>query len=80
MSDFLKGIVEFKATSEVEAYDRKVSKWLEEAKEGGYAEQLLDEMIFFAQKAEEKIAKEQAKVLEERKTGYADGSRSCELK
>lgn len=80
MSDFLKGILEFRSTSEVEAYDKKVSKWLEEAKEGGFAEQLLDEMIFFAQKAEEKILNNSIKVAEEKKSGYADGSRSATLK
>lgn len=80
MSDFLKGVLEFRVTSECEAYDKKVSKWLEECKGGGFAEQVLDEMIFYAKKMEDKIAKEQAKILEERKTGYVDGSRSCEIK
>ena len=78
MSDFLKGIVEFRASSEVEAYDKVVSKWFIEAKENGFAEQLLDELIFYAQKMEEKIHK--PKELEERKNLQGDGSRSCFLK
>ena len=61
MSKFLDAIVEFRSTSEVEAYDKKVSKWLEEAKEGGFAEQLLDEMIFYAKKIEEAQIKSSSK-------------------
>ena len=80
MSDFLKGILEFRASSEIEAYDKKVSKWLLEAKEGGYAEQLLDEMIFFAEKAEKRQVEEATKNNEEKKFGFSDGSRIATLK
>lgn len=80
MKKFLEAILEFRASSEVEAYDKKVSRWLEEAKEGGFAEQLLDEMIFYAKKAEEKQALEISKGIEERKLEHRDGSRSCDLK
>ena len=80
MIKFLEGFVEFRATSEIEAYDKTVSKWLEEAKEGGFADQLLDEMIFYAKKAEAKKAQDAVKREAEKKSEHADGSRTAFLR
>ena len=79
---FLDAIVEFRSTSEVEAYDKIVSKWLKEAKEGGFAEQLLDEMIFYAEKAEIEVAKikEKAKTEEDAEDYYKRNYGSVFLK
>lgn len=80
MSNFLKGIVEYKATSDIDAYAKEVSKWLLEVKEGGFSEKLLDELIAFAEKAEKKQATEATQKSEEKKFGFSDGSRVATLK
>ena len=80
MKEFLSAIKNYRASSEIEAYDKVVSKWLIEAKEGGFAEQLLDELIFYAKKAEEQIEKDAVKKAEIKQSSHCDGSRTATLK
>ena len=80
MSKFLEGIIEFRSISEVEAYDRVVSKWLQEALDGGFEKQLLEEMIFYAKKVEDKRNIEIKKLNEDRMKENPDGSRNINLR
>jgi hypothetical protein len=79
VSDFLKGFVDFRSTSDLEAYEKKISNWIQEVIDLGQEKELVTELLSYAKREEVKAREDKnSKSLENAEP--RDGSRLGILK